>query len=69
VHLQSKFTKSANKSQKEFLLQISICVSKNPEFYADFDSVEKVWKNVPEKVISKNMTEICTFLFPHVRQT
>ncbi len=34
---------------------------KNAEFHADFKSVEKVFKNVPKKVISKNMTEICTF--------
>jgi hypothetical protein len=69
VHLQSKFTKSVNKSQKEFLLKISIWVSKNPEFYADLESIEKVWKNVPEKVISKNRSELCTFLFTHDRQT
>jgi hypothetical protein len=40
-------------------------VSKNAEFYTDFDSVEKVLKNAPKK-----MTEIRNiFTFPHVRQT
>ncbi len=42
---------------------------KNVEFHADFESVEKVLKNTPKKVISKNVTEICTFFaFTHVRQ-
>jgi hypothetical protein len=44
--------------------------SKNAEFHADFKSVKKVFKNVPKKVISKNVTEICTFYTcTHVRQT
>jgi hypothetical protein len=43
---------------------------KNAEFHADFESVEKVLKNVSKKVISKNVTEKCTFFtFTHVRQT
>ena len=44
--------------------------SKNAELHADFESVEKVLKKSTKKVISKNMTEICTFFtFTHVRQT
>ncbi len=39
AHLQSKFTKSANKSKEKILLKNSIWVSKN----ADFESVEKVF--------------------------
>ncbi len=38
-----------------------MCI-KNAEFHADFESVKKI--------ISKNVTEICTFFtFTHVRQT
>jgi hypothetical protein len=45
-------------------------VSKNAEFQADFESVEKVLKKCAKKVISKNVTEICTFFtFTLVRQT
>jgi hypothetical protein len=63
AHLQSKFTKSANKSKKKFR-------SKNAEFHADFESIEKVLKKCTKKVISKNVTKICTiFTFTHVRQT
>jgi hypothetical protein len=39
----------------------SIWVSKNAEFHADNEAVEKVMKNAPKKFISKNMTEICPF--------
>ncbi len=43
---------------------------KKAEFHADFESGETVIKNAPKKVISKNVTEICTiFTFTHVRQT
>ncbi len=42
---------------------------KNIEFQADF-KFEKVVKKFTKKVISKNVTEICTFsTFTHVRQT
>jgi hypothetical protein len=34
---------------------------KNAEFLADFKPIEKVLKICTKKVISKNMTEICTF--------
>jgi hypothetical protein len=45
-------------------------VSRNAGVHADFESVEKVLKNEPKKVISKNVTEKCTFFtFTHVRQT
>jgi hypothetical protein len=40
--LASKFTISANKSKTLLIFfKISFWVSKNPEFYADFESVEK----------------------------
>jgi hypothetical protein len=43
---------------------------KNAKFHADLISVEKVLKNAPKQVISKNMKEICTiFTFTQVRQT
>jgi hypothetical protein len=42
-------------------------VSKNAEFHADFESVEKVLKKRTKKVISKTVSEICTFFtFTHV---
>jgi hypothetical protein len=49
------------RAKKKFFLKNSIWVSKNAEFYADFESVEKDLKKFPKKVISKNVTEICTF--------
>ncbi len=37
--------------------------TKNAEFHAYFKSVEKVIKKIPHiKVISKNVTEICTYV-------
>ncbi len=43
---------------------------KNAEFHTDFESVEKGLKKCTKKVISKNVSEICTFFtFTHVRQT
>jgi hypothetical protein len=51
-------------------LKTSKKVSKNPEFHADFKSVEKVFKKFTKKVLSKTLTEICTFsTFTHVGQT
>ena len=46
-------------------------MSKNAEFHADFESVGKVLKKMyQKKVISKDVTEKCTFFtFTHVRQT
>jgi hypothetical protein len=42
AHLQSNGTKSANKSKKNFITKFNM-VSKNAEFHADFESVEKVF--------------------------
>jgi hypothetical protein len=47
-------------------------VSKNAEFHADFESVvlKSFEKMHTKKVMSKNVTEKCTFFtFTHVRQT
>jgi hypothetical protein len=69
AHLQLKFTKSANKSKKNCNQNFNMGIKK-AEFHADFESGETVIKNAPKKVISKNVTEICTiFTFTHVRQT
>jgi hypothetical protein len=46
--VQSKFTKSANKSKKE-MNENSIWVSKNAKFQADFESDEKVLKKCTKK--------------------
>jgi hypothetical protein len=52
AHLQSKCAKSANKN-KNFIL-LSKKISKNPEFHADFESVEKVLKKLtPKKLLAK----------------
>jgi hypothetical protein len=56
AHLHSKFRKNATKCKKNVTPKIQYGYQ-NAEFHADFKSVE----NVPKKVISKNMTEICTF--------
>ena len=57
--------------KKKFFLTKSKKVSKNAEFHADFESVKKGFKKLyQKKVISKNVTEKCTFFtFTHVRQT
>jgi hypothetical protein len=49
------------RAKKKFFLQKCNMGTKNVEFHADFKSIDKVLKNVPKKVISKNVTEICTF--------
>ncbi len=41
MHLHSKFLKSVTKSKNKFLLKYSLWVSKNAEFYADFESVHQ----------------------------
>jgi len=46
--LQSKFTKSANMSKKNFIQKFKM-VSKNAEFRADFLFVEKVLKKCTQK--------------------
>jgi hypothetical protein len=52
--LASKFAKSANMTQKNFFGKKSKKISKNAEFHADFESVEKVVKNAPKKIYKKN---------------
>ncbi len=53
------------------LFKNSIWVQKKAECHAGFKSVEKVSKKFPiKKVISKNVTEKCTFFsFTHGPQT
>jgi hypothetical protein len=51
-HLPSKFVKNANIIQK---IKNAIRVSKNAEFYADFESVENVAKSLCRKVIKKKI--------------
>jgi hypothetical protein len=41
------------KAKRNFPLKKSIWVSKQAEFHADFESVEKVLKNAPKKLIAK----------------
>jgi hypothetical protein len=61
--MQSKFTKSANKSKKNFSFKNSIWVSKMQKIHADFESIKKVFKKLHQKKeIRKNVTEICSFL-------
>jgi hypothetical protein len=67
ARLASKFEKSTNMTFKFFS---SKKVSKNAKFQADFKSVGKVLKKFTKKVISKHVTEICTFsTCTHVCQT
>jgi hypothetical protein len=68
----SCFLRICNQSLKKVLIfKNSLWESKNAEFHADFESVKKGLKKMHQiKVISKNMTKICTFFtFTHVRQT
>ncbi len=45
-------------------------IKKTQNFTLISNPLKKVWKNALKKVISKNVTEICTFFtFTHVRQT
>jgi hypothetical protein len=62
AHLQSKFKKVLIRATKKNFFKNSIWVSKNAEFHAYFESVKKGLKKCTKKVISKNLTEICT---PH----
>jgi hypothetical protein len=52
AHLASKFAKSATMTPTNFFF-IYKKISKNAEFHADFESVEKVVKNAQKKVTSK----------------
>jgi hypothetical protein len=48
-HLALKFAKSANMTPKKIFWQKSKTISKNAEFHADFESVEKVVKKCTKK--------------------
>jgi hypothetical protein len=48
--LASKFEKSANITQNYLFQIFSVCVSKNAEFDADFESVEKVAKMCTRRI-------------------
>ncbi len=62
AYLQSKCTKSANKRQKYFFYKNSIWVSKNAEFHADFESVEKVLiKWTQKKLLEKTWRKYALF--------
>ncbi len=68
--LQSKCTKSAKEEKKIFYLKIQYGYQKTHIFTLISNPLKKFWKNAPKKVISKNVTEICTFFtFPYVRRT
>ncbi len=49
ARLASKFKKSTNMTKKNFFCKKSKKVSKNAEFHADFESVEKVVKKWTKK--------------------
>ncbi len=49
AHLQSEFTKSANKSKNKFSMKKFNMSVKNAEFCADFESVKKVLKKCTKK--------------------
>jgi hypothetical protein len=55
---------------KKFCLQkFNMGIKKTQKFTLISNPVKKFLKNVPKKVLSKNVTEICTFsTFTHVRQ-
>jgi hypothetical protein len=53
--LASKFAKSANMTPKNFFVKKIKKISKNAEFHADFESVEKVVKNAPKKLQAKQV--------------
>ncbi len=55
AHLASKFSKSANMTNKNFFWENKKKISKNADFHADFESVEKVVsKNAPKKSYQQN---------------
>ncbi len=54
THLQ-KFAENANKTPKDFFWKKSKKISKNAEFYGDFESVEKVVKYAPKKLHAKQV--------------
>jgi hypothetical protein len=53
-----------------FSYKIQYGYKKTQNFMLISNPFKKFFKNVPKKVISKNVTKICTFsTFTHVRQT
>ncbi len=58
------------RAKKIFSPKIQYGYQKTQNFTLISNPLKKIWKNAPKKVISKNVTEICTFLtFTHVSQT
>jgi hypothetical protein len=49
AHWHSKFEKSTNMTQKNFIFEKIKKGAKNAEFHADFKSVEKVFKKCTKK--------------------
>ncbi len=54
ARLASKFEKSTNMTKKNFFPKKLKKVSKNAEFHADFESVEKVVKKCTKKSYKQN---------------
>jgi hypothetical protein len=68
--LQSKFTKSANKSKKKFLIKKFNMGIKKGEFHADFESAEKVselkiTKNRQKGAVENNRMAVNGFRLPN----
>jgi hypothetical protein len=63
-HLNLKYAKSAIMTQKNFSSKISIWVSKNAEFYADFKFVDADLNKCPQKKLEpKNYANFEFFRF------
>ncbi len=58
----SKVVKSANMTHKVFFFKNAIWVSKNAEFNADFEFIEKLKKTHAEKVINEKVTGKLSFV-------
>ncbi len=71
MRLASKFEKSSNMTFKKIVFEKNQKkYHKTQNFTLTSNSLKKFYKYLPKKVISKNVTEICTFsTFTHVRQT
>ncbi len=70
AHLQSKLTKSANKSKKVFLIKkIQYMCQKTQNFTLISNPFKKFWNNAPKKIILANDGNMHFFTFTHVRQT
>ncbi len=62
--------KMLRRAKKFFLQKFNMVIKKTQNFRLISNALKKNLKNVPKKVISQNVTEICTFsTFTHVRQT